>query len=140
MRAHVRCIEYRAGHIYDLAAVAKKKEDIKFMDWNAESGQFKYFPTPGYAMPCSKMASETKENKKSSRGHCWFEVRRQNKDGRDLGMFTFFDLRGLEKMQTQNKAESQSLTIALEALKVPFKAIANRSNEWEAPNGNSVYT
>ncbi|KAL5113717.1 hypothetical protein ACEQ8H_008390 [Pleosporales sp. CAS-2024a] len=96
---------------------------------------------------------ETTENQKSSRGHAWYEVRmcrrrtsREQDDDDDdddndddiveLGVFSFFDLGGLEKLQTAKKSESTSLTQALAALKTPFQAIAARDREWEAPDGN----
>lgn len=44
----------------------------------------------------------------------------------------------VEKLQAPKKTESNSLTTALAALKVPFRAIAAKETEWEVPNGNSV--
>jgi hypothetical protein len=109
-------------------------------------------------------SSKTDENESSSRGHSWYEVRMcgsSKKKGEDvqehnmdedadLGVYTFFDLGGLEQLQTVSKGdakkehrvkkESSSLTMALTALNTPFRAIAARETDWEAPDKNLVRT
>jgi len=109
-------------------------------------------------------SSKTGQNDNSSRGHTWYEVRmcrgskKKGEDGQehdmdedaDLGVYTFFDLGGLEELEAalqgdenkvhRAKKESRSLTTALTALDTPFRAIAARETDWEASEKNLVRT
>ncbi|KAH4062802.1 hypothetical protein HBH92_221890 [Parastagonospora nodorum] len=101
---------------------------------------------------------KTTENNKSSRGHAWYEVRMypsSKKNGNDgqkdrkeeeedaaLGVYTFFDLGGLEPLQIGSggvhgaKKESSTLTDALKALNTPLRVIAAGKSDWGAPSDN----
>ncbi|KAF1910986.1 kinesin motor domain-containing protein [Ampelomyces quisqualis] len=158
--ARITCLKDRTKNLYDISS-----KGPKHMAFDTESGLFRIFGVAGRHPPATKACTsargaveyiqesdkhrgtgETTGNQKSSRGHAWYEVRmccrssseQGHDDDLELGVFSFLDLGGVEKLQTAQKSESTSLTKALAALKTPFQAIAAKDMEWEAPDGDPV--
>jgi hypothetical protein len=170
--AHITCLEYRSELFYNLALEKSKSMEFKPQTGKFKiKDKNEYFDPKGRIFTSAKEAikhiqasdkhrgqGKTTENNSSSRGHAWYEVRmyrsskKNDNDGQEqqmeedtaLGVYTFFDLGGLEPLQTKSdtgdgaKRESLSLTDALKALDEPLKAIAAGKSEWEAPVENKV--